>query len=395
VQTVLSQSVCFDVLLKMMADGIHHVAVERSNRIIGLITSHDIVSLQGNAPYYMFKEIVSQQEISGLYPLAQKIPDVIRNLIKEGAKAGHITRMIAILNDHILNRLLTLLEEKMGPPPLPYCWLLMGSEGRREQTFKTDQDNAIIYQDPANEEEQQQAENYFKTFAEKAIDHLVNCGYPLCPGEIMASNLKWRQPLSVWKQYFDSWVAAPDPKELLHSTIFFDFKAGYGNVQLAEELRDHLVGHSGRQDIFLLHLARHSLANRVQLSFIRNFIDEKDGEHKNQLDIKQKAIALFVDFARVLALKHGVKETNTLARLKVLADEEHIKEDIFLSASESYELMMQLRLLHQLEQLENGTVPDNYIDPAHLTELERRMLKDGFSVLERLHSILEKMYPVG
>ncbi len=167
VQTVLSQSLCFDVLLKMMTTSIHHLAVERGGRVIGVVTSHDIMLLQGHSPYYLFKEIKGQQQISGLYVLAQKIPDVIRGLIEEGAKAGNITQMIAILNDHILERMLTLLEEELGPPPVPYCWLLMGSEGRREQTFKTDQDNAILYADPVNEEERLAAESYFKGFAEK------------------------------------------------------------------------------------------------------------------------------------------------------------------------------------------------------------------------------------
>lgn len=395
VMSVLSQSVCFDVLLKMMDSGVHHLAVERKNRIIGVITSHDIMFLQGNAPYYLFKEIVGQKTIRGLYALAQKIPEVIRNLLKEGGKAGHITRMIALLNDHILSRLLTLLEEELGPPPLPYCWLLMGSEGRREQTFKTDQDNALIYVDPKDDAEAEIAETYFKNFAEQAIEHLVNCGYPLCPGEMMASNPKWRQPYSVWQKYFDSWLDAPDPQELLHATIFFDFRAGFGHTQLAEDLRNHLISQSRRKDIFLLHLARFALSNKVPLSFFRNFIVDKDGEHKNQLDVKHKGIAPFVDFARVLALKYGVKETNTLARLKVLASEDHLAQDVYQATVETYELMMQLRLLHQLHQLEEGTLPDNYIDPAHLTELERRMLKQGFSVLERLHSILETMYPVG
>jgi CBS domain-containing protein len=168
--------------------------------------------LQGHSPYYLFKEIRGQEQIVGLYPLAQKIPEVVvRGLIGEGAKAGNITQMIAILNDHILGRMLTLLEQEMGPPPVPYCWLLMGSEGRREQTFKTDQDNAIVYAEPVDEAQQRAAAAvYFKNFASHAINHLVNCGYPLCPGEIMASNPRWRQPFSEWKKYFERWVGAPD-----------------------------------------------------------------------------------------------------------------------------------------------------------------------------------------
>lgn len=394
VQSVLSQSLCFDVLLKMMETSIHHLAVERRGRIIGVVTSHDIMLLQGHSPYYLFKEIRGQQKIRGLYALAQKIPEVIRSLIQEGAKAGNITQMIAILNDHILERMLTLLEDEMGPPPLAYCWLLMGSEGRREQTFKTDQDNAILYADPANEEEKNAAEKYFKEFAVKAIDHLVNCGYPLCPGEIMAINPKWCQPLSVWKGYFSKWIDAPDPAELLNATIFFDFRSGFGDYKLAQELRNHLNVKAQEKDMFLLHLARQCMGTRVPLSFFKNFIVNKDGEHKHQLDIKRQGLTPFVNFARVLALKHGISETNTLARLKALLTDEFIGRDIWKLANDAYELQMQQRLIHQLRQIEEGTLPDNHINPEQLSELERKMLKEAFTVIERLYSVLEKMYPV-
>jgi CBS domain-containing protein len=394
VQTVLSQSLCFDVLLKMMDTGIHHLAVERAGKIIGVITSHDIMLLQGHSPYYLFKEIRGQQQISGLYPLANKIPDVIRGLIGEGAKAGNITQMIAILNDHILERMLTLLEQELGAPPVPYCWLLLGSEGRREQTFKTDQDNAIIYSDPEDETQAQAAAAYFKAFAAKAIDHLVNCGYPLCPGEVMAVNPLWCQPLSSWKRYFERWVSEPDPQELRYATIFFDFRAGFGETALAESLRTHLNQHIKGRDLFLFHLARQSMETRAPLSFFKNFIVERDGEHKNRLDIKKQGLTPFVNFARVLALKFGVNETNTLARLKALRDGDWIQAELWSSASEAYELQMQQRLVHQLRQIEAETIPDNYIDPADLSDLERRMLKDAFTVIERLYGVLDQMYPV-
>lgn len=391
--TVLSQSVCFDVLLKMMSTGIHHLGVERGGRLVGVVTSHDIMLLQGNSPYYLFKEIIAQREIRGLYPLAQKIPDIVRNLIKEGGKAGNITRMISILNDHILQRMLQLLEKEMGPPPVEYCWLIMGSEGRREQTFKTDQDNAIIYLDPESEELALKAKSYFKEFADRAIHHLVNCGYPLCKGEIMATNPKWCQPLSVWKEYFKKWVLNPDPTELLHATIFFDFRCGFGNEKLAQDLRVYLNQLAGKEAVFTFHLGRQCIANRAPLSFFNNIIVEKNGEHKNRLNLKTRGLTPFVDFARVLALKYGVSETNTLARLEALVKEQHIRDDLYAATIEAYELQMQLRLVHQLTLIEQGILPDNYIDPALLTELEQRMLKDAFGVIERVQNFLDKLFP--
>jgi CBS domain-containing protein len=280
----------------------------------------------------------------------------------------------------------------MGPPPVPYCWLLMGSEGRREQTFRTDQDNAIIYADPRDEGEAEAAQKYFAAFAEKAIDHLVNCGYPLCPGEIMARNPRWCQPLSVWKEYFANWISTPDPEELLNVTIFFDFRPGHGKTALAQELRTFLNEQSRRQEIYLLHLTRECMAVRAPLSFFKSFIVEKDGEHKNKLDLKTRGLTPFVNFARVLALKYGVRETNTLARMQVLAEEGHIGGELWISAREAYEMQMQLRIIHQLAQIEEGILPDNHIDPGQLTDLEKKMLKESFAVVERLHGVLRSIF---
>lgn len=395
VARILSQSTCFDALLQMMTKGIHHLVVERKGRIVGVVTSHDIMVLQGTSPYSLFKEIGKQRHVQGLYPLSQKIPDIIRNLIKEGAKAGNIARMIALLNDQILERLLTLLEEELGSPPVDYCWLLFGSEGRREQTFKTDQDNAIIYADPVDEAQKKAAEEYFSTFARKAIDHLFNCGYPLCPGEIMAVNPDWCQPVSVWKGYFADWIASPDPQKLLHVTIFFDFRAGFGKVALADDLRRHLGKLSARQEIYLLHLARECMSSRAPLSFFKNFIVVKNGAHQNTLDLKSQGLTPFVNFARVMALKYGVKETNTLSRLHVLSKEGHISEELWASAREAYEIQMQLRLIHQLAQIEEGILPDNHIDPAQLSDLEKKMLKESFEVIDRLLGVLKTLFPAG
>jgi len=393
VATILSQASCFDALLKMMSGSIHHLAVEQKDKIIGVITSHDIALLQGHAPYSLFKEIGRQQSIAGLYPLSHKIPELIRNLIKEGARAGNISRMIAVLNDQILERLLTLLEEELGPPPVDYCWLLMGSEGRKEQTFRTDQDNAIIYEDPADAQQAAACEAYFARLASLAIEHLVQCGYPLCTGEIMAKNPKWRQPLAEWKKYFAAWAATPDPEEVLHASIFFDFRAGFGKAMLADELRHHLNGLTNKSELYLLHLARQCLAANAPLSFFKNFIVEKDGEHKNKLDIKVQGLTPFVNFARILALRHGIRETNTLARLQVLGKEDILSEELLAAATDAYEMQMQLRLVHQLNQLEVNTPPDNHIAPADLSELDRRMLRDAFEVIDRLHGVLKNFFP--
>ncbi len=386
--TIAPTATCFDALIKMMRQGVHHLAVADGEEISGVITTHDIMVLQGTSPLYILREIMAQKEISGLYPLAQRAPEMIRAMLDDGARADNITRLITVLNDHILERLLTLLEEEMGPPPGRYCWLLMGSEGRREQTFKTDQDNGIIYEDGLEKEDI----GYFKKFAETAIEHLVACGYPRCPGEIMASNPKWCRPLSDWKRYFNNWISNPEPREVLNSTIFFDFRAGFGDLSLAEELRDSLAHQTERKDIFLLHIARDCLESRPPLSFFRNFLVEKNGEHKNRLDLKTRGMVPFVDFARLYSLKHAVTETNTITRLGRLGAGGHIAQALIEETVEAYEFIMHLRLIHQLDLLNRGQEPDNYINPAFLSDLEKQTLKEAFAVITRLQNHIRLDY---
>ncbi len=390
VRTISNQAICFDALLIMMKNQVHHLAIEKRGEIIRMITTHDIMVAQGTSPLYLFREIVAQKKISGLYPLSHKIQRVVHSMVEEGAKANNITRMIAILNDHILERLLTLLIEETGDPPLPFCWLLMGSEGRSEQTFKTDQDNAIIYADSQDPALMNEAEEYFQELSQKAIEHLVQCGYPLCPGEVMASNMKWRQPLSVWKDYFRSWCMTPEPKSVLHSTIFFDFRCGFGSSEIADELRAQLLDPKKRIDLFFIHLAQNCLSSRPPLTFFKNFMVEKDGEHKNTLDLKRKGLVFFVDFARLLALKYNIPATNTLDRLARLHENQYLSTELYTETTEAYEFLMHLRLVHQLNMIEEGKEPDNYIDPRDLSDLERKTTKEAFAVISRLQEYIRQ-----
>jgi len=396
VQAVPTHTSAFDALLEMMRRRVHHLAIEKQGRVVGVISGHDLMVLQGTSPLFLVREIMAQDKIEGLYDLSLKSPRVVRSLIYEGAKPGYVCRLITLINDHILDRLLSLLIQDIGQPPLPFCWLLMGSEGRREQTFRTDQDNGLIYRDPADQDEARAAAAYFADFGAQAIEHLVRCGFARCKGGIMASNPTWRQPYSTWRGYFERWVATPEPKDVLHATIFFDFRAGWGELELGERLRGHLMNLVSGQDVFLRFLAKDTLTTPTALStFFRNFITEREGPHKGRLDLKARGLVPFVDFARLLGLKHGVRETNTLERLARLDEQGRLSHELYLKISQSYEFMMQLRLVHQQVLHEEGLEPDNFVDPQQLSELERFTLKEAFAVVAEIKSVLRELFQLG
>lgn len=392
VESIDASAVCFDALLAMMAKNIHHLMVKANDQLVGIISSHDIMLLQGRSPMSVFREIASQTTFEGLYPIQESITPVVRTLVQQGAKAGNITRMISILNDQIISKVMTLMLKELGPPPVKFCLLLMGSEGRREQTFATDQDNALVMENCEVDFLERAAETYFSAFTQRLIDQLIKCGFPRCPGEIMASNPKWRGSVETWKTRVNTWVNTPEPERVLTSSVFFDFRGMFGHKDLARNLRQHVTQTCKGQDLFLRYLAIECLKSRPPLTFFKGFIVEKDGQHKNTLDIKTRGMLPFMDFARIMALYYGIRETNTLGRLDQLHDQGHISKDLYHEAREAFEFLLHVRLIHQLELIEQGLPPNNHIDPALLSSLEKRTLREAFGVTTALHGVLREVF---
>jgi CBS domain-containing protein len=251
-----------------------------------------------------------------------------------------------------------------------------------------------MYQDPANHHERRAAEAYFETLSRLTVDRLLDCGYPLCKSGLMASNPSWRKPVSVWRNYFSTWICSPEPQEVSLAVPFFDFRPDAGTVSLGQELRRQVVSRAERQTVFMTHMAGDCLLNWPPLSFFRHFVVEKNGHQRNLLDIKTRGLAPFVNFARLLALRQGISETNTLRRLQLLMDNGSYSKEFCSDVREVCEFLMQLLLVRQLEMIESGMLPENFIDPAELTELERKMLKEVFSVINRMLGYVKQQFPI-
>jgi CBS domain-containing protein len=389
---IAAHSSCLDAVMRMMKGDVQHLIVRRGEETVGVVSAQDILVSQEISPMLLLEEIDRQTEIEALCKLGNQVPLLVRNLVEIGAKANNITRIISVLNDHIVGRLLTLLQIELGPPPVPFVWIVMGSEGRMEQTLRTDQDNAILYEDPAPAwEATKAAKLYFRSLGNQIIAHLVKCGYPLCKGGYMASKTVWRKPYSVWTGYFDEWMSTADEDVMLNAKIFLDFRCGFGSEELAEKLRDYVMDQVRRNRFFVNHLAKDSLVNKPPLSFFRNFIVERDEEHKNRLDLKMRGLVPVIDFARAMALKYGVRETNTTARLLALQAEGHIDQDICSEVLAAYDFLMHRRLVHQLRMVQQGLEPNNFVDPADLSDLEKQTLKGAFGVINRMQSYMAKV----
>jgi len=378
---------CFEAVLKMIRHNIHHVIVVMDGELKGVITNHDLMLLQGASPLSLSKDIENQQTIEGLVPVSKKINMIVGLLLKEGAKASNITKIITELNDRLTRKILEIAEKKYGTSPTPFCWIVFGSEGRKEQTFKTDQDNAIIYG-----QESEDAKRYFADFALFVRDSLTKCGFPLCPADYMASNPMWRQSISTWKRYFSNWINTPTPDAILKSLIFFDFRAIYGDFSLADELRAYLSQAVKGKEIFFVEMADAITKNRPPLSILGKVIVEKSGEHKNELNLKIRGLVHIVDIARIFAIESSISETSTINRIRLLKDDFPVLKKYADALEESFEFMSLLRIYHQIEQLERGEQLDNYINPDKLSMLKKKALKESFNLIAEVQDLVAKRY---
>jgi CBS domain-containing protein len=383
---------CFEAVLRMIKHNIHHVLVSREGRVRGVLTNHDLMLLQGTSPLSLAKDIEGQQTIEGLAAASGKIDTLIRLLVKEGAGADNIMRIISEINDRLVRKVLGLAERGLGTPPVPFCWVVFGSAGRREQTFRTDQDTAILYADPASDREAAGSERYFGELARSAGEGLAQVGFPPCPAGFMASVPAWRMPLKVWKRSLADWMSAPTPAAPLNVPAFFDFRSLYGEPALAEDLRTFFLGLMKERRPFLEHLANRALRNTPPIGFFGSFVVEKGGGRGNVLDLKEKGLLPLVDGIRLFALERGVRETSTLGRISALRESHPIVKQYADELLQAFAFIMLLRIHRQYSRLSEGGVPDDFLDPQRLSNLERRSLKDAFRLTAKVQDLIVERY---
>ena len=381
----------FQALLTMLGRNIHHILVTQDGKPNGVLTSHDLMLLQGKPPLSLARHLEQQQTIDDLAAAQKRIGDLLPFLMREGARASHITRVVAELNDRVMSKILKLAEEKFGPPPVPYCWVVLGSEGRREQTFKTDQDNALLYADPA-EDERTSAARYFETLATFAQQALERCGYPPCPGGWMASNPQWRLPLAAWQAIFKQWIEEAEHHSVETALILLDMRPVAGDFGLYQRLAAGVAGQLKDASFFKSILACVSIGRKPPLGFFRTFVLNRSGEHKEELDIKSTGTGPIVEAARLFAVDAGVSQTNTVDRLTALRAAEYVDPKMLTELQEAFEFLTLLRLENQLQQAREGKPLNNYASPRKLTHLQKGLLREAFQTVARVQSLVDDRF---
>lgn len=373
--TLSIDALAFEALLEMVSRDIHHLPVlDDSGRPVGLVSTTDLVRLENANPVYLAATIGAQTTLAGVVAEAPGIHAVLGQLVERDVSAADISRVATALGDAVRRRVVALVEDELGPPPVPYSWVVLGSAAREEEGFTADQDHAIVLATETDEA----GDAWFAELAERVTSTLEQCGWPRCPGGMMATNPQWRLSVGQWRDRFADWSREPDPDAVLHSAVFHDMRHLVGDRRLAEQVHQSSVAMASPR--LLGHLSRQALATRPPLGFFRGFVLERHGEHRDTLDIK-RPISGVVQLARIHALRAGSPALSTRRRLDAAATAGLLDPDTAAELSDALELMSYVRLHHQAAQVRAGRQPDNNVAPANLTQRQRRHLRDAFEIV--------------
>ena len=376
----------FEAALAMARHSIHHVVVMHAGRVAGVISEKDLFSLQQIGVSSIAAALCQAPDLAGLQAAACDIRRLTRNLMAQGVGAAPLTRLISQLNDGLTGRILDLTFADLKGAT--WCWLALGSEGRYEQTLFTDQDNGLIFVAP--EGETAPLREALLAAARRANEWLDACGFPLCRGEIMASNPKWCLSLEEWQHTFADWIFRGDAPVLLNANIFFDFRPLAGNPRLAAYLRAWLGDRIKDNRQFLKLMVRNALGNRPPLGLVRDFAVDGVGEDAGSIDLKLHGTTPYVDAARIFALAAGQEETGTVPRLRATGVAWKIAETEAWVAGFLFIQQMRLRL-HQ-SQIEAQRPLSNRLVPETLSSMERQALKEAFRQAKNMQGRLERFF---
>ncbi|EGN74450.1 Putative signal-transduction protein [Idiomarina sp. A28L] len=382
----------FEAMLIMLRRNLHHLPVLKKNQTMGVLSLSDVVRHESKSSLFVVSSIFRQSSIEELATLVEDVQASFVRMVAEDANSRMIGSAMAVIGRSFKQRLLELGEEKFGPPPVPYCFLALGSMARDEQSIVTDQDNAMVLDDSFDPELH---DDYFRQLAQFVSDGLDACGYTYCTGYIMATNPQWRQPLKVWQKYFSDWITEPTPESLLHASIFFDLDGVWGETEFANTLNKLIQYRAQRSNRFLACMARNALNRTPPLGFFKGFVMEKDGKQNNSINTKRRGTAPVADLIRVHALAIGSQQRNSFARLEDITEAGILPPGRGPDLRDALELISMVRIRHQALALQQGEKPDNNVAPSDLSDFERKNLKDAFQILSSAQRFMRFRYPNG
>ncbi|MGB5943596.1 MAG: DUF294 nucleotidyltransferase-like domain-containing protein [Leeuwenhoekiella sp.] len=379
--------------LIMLRNEISHLCITEDGTpdspLLGLMTQNDLIVTFANNPVVLIKEVKRLHKLNQLRDIREKITELLQNYLDESLPLSQILNILNEINQAVAVRAIELSLKKMkNPPPCKFAWLALGSQGRKEQLLMTDQDNALVYED-VPEEHSEKVNAYFLELAGHVTKAMHKVGYAYCQADMMASNPRWCQSLSSWREQFKKWIMDPSPESLLLSAIFYDYSYVYGDTPLVTQLTDSVLILLNENPTFYRHMARDAIKSASPLGFFRQFLVEASGEHKDFFDIKQRALMPLIDAARVLSLNHGLRNfNNTAGRFERLAEVEPNNRELYENCSYSFKALLKFRVKQGLIHKDSG----RFIELSALSKADKLKLKRCFKPIQDVQELLTLRY---
>lgn len=386
------QASAFDGALAMTERHIAHICLVDNGRLCGVVSERDLFSLQRVDLVHLARTIRHAPRLEALVALRGEIGQLVERMLAHGASSTQITQIITLLNDHTVCRVIELALAEHGDQGIAFSWLCFGSEGRREQTLHTDQDNGILF-DAADAAEAEALRARLLPLAHSINQDLAQCGFSLCKGNVMAGNPELCLSRAEWAQRFAGFIREASPENLLGSSIYFDLRVVWGDEQGCEQLRQSILAQVADNRIFQRMMADNALRQRPPVGRLRDFVLTRQGNDKTAtLDLKVQGLTPFVDGARLLALANGVAANNTLERLRQLVAKGVIDALDGAAFEEAYHFIQQTRMQQHQRQSRDNQPYSNRLDPDSLNHLDRRILRESLRQAQRLQSSLAQRY---
>jgi CBS domain-containing protein len=390
-ETIDAGQSIFATTLLMTQRACHHLPVMLDGQLEGIVTTSDLILAKQDDPVYLVQHISRQHDVDGIKSLVSGMSKLMVQWVDSGMRAQQVGQILTAISDAVTIRLIQIAEEKLGPAPVNWCWMGFGSQARAEQLLGADQDNGIIIDDSV----QEQQLPWYADMAKMVCDGLNACGYIYCPGEIMASTAQWRQPLSSWQQKVQCWVTTPTPDAAMRVSIFFDLRCIYGASALCDQLQKTMLEQSSANSIFLAALAANALDTRPPLGIFRRFVLDRNGEHRDHLDLKKRGVLPITEMVRLRALAHKVSAVNTQQRLQMLAEGKHMTMVDSRNLVDALHFIQQQRIKQQCGQIVRGEKISNFINPKDLPKMAKEQLRDAFSIIDDAQSAIRQTYRAG
>ena len=379
----------FDSLYAFSTNNIKHLPVVRDRKVVGIITLRQIMKLRYSEPFVLIGELEQAQSLEDYKKIKVDMIDLVHEKLSSRVDPVDVVNMLSLINFHIHRKLLLkVIESQQDLPPVDYCFFVTGSHGRRENLLFPDQDFCVITEDH-DESRKEEVDSYFEKVSQEFSNALNEVGFVFCPGNVMGQNPDWRKPLSQWKQFVWEVFNREGPFTIRHMTLIFDSAPLYGNKLLFNQYIDHAYDKLSKNHNVLRQMhdeeeGRH----KVPLGIFHTFITEKDKEHKKEVDMKKSGLIFLIESARILALKHGIRETSTLSRLQALVQKNVIHSDDSEYFENAYRVILHHTLMAQTDNHLHKGAENYYLNPYELSERSQEILKQAFKAISRLQELV-------